>query len=247
MYPNWRSLCGIFTLAAASVAMLGCGSTSNTNVRAVNASPGFSNFTFQVGQTGIAAALPYGTEGVQPKGQYTTNDSSGAYRQVGAATGQTVLTYATPGKALASVKQSLLKNNFYTIVSIGSSPSMGLVVLTDNDSAPPSGQYNLRFANYSGYSPIDLYITAVGASPSGNPVMGNVGFNQPTYLPLAPGTLELQVTPHNGNLVLATAPFSPAAGSIYSVFFIDPTPGTGSYKLLIVTDPVSAMAKSSGK
>ncbi|MEO6829697.1 MAG: hypothetical protein ABI164_07780, partial [Acidobacteriaceae bacterium] len=132
MYPKWRGLCGTLTLAA-SLAFLGCGSSTTSNVRAVNASPGFPPFTFQVSQIGIASALPYGTEGVQPKGDnYSVIDTTGKYRIVGTGSNQIVSTYATPGKTLVSVKQNLVKNMSYTIVSIGNSPTMGLVVLTDN-------------------------------------------------------------------------------------------------------------------
>ena len=211
-----------------------------SNVRAVNASPGFAPFTYQVAQIGVASALPCGTEGVQPQGHYSTNDTSGAYRIVGTGANEVVTTYSTPGTALASTKQTLVKNGYYTVVSIGSSPNMALAVLTDNDTAPPSGQYNLRFLNYSGRGPVDVYITPVGDTPSGTPVIGNVGFNQtPGYLPLPPGTLEMQITPAGSTQVLGTMPFSPAAGSIYSVFFMDPAPGSSAFILLNVNDPVA--------
>ena len=246
MYPNWRGFCGILTLVV-SLAVLGCGNTSTSSVRAVNASPGFAPFTFQAAQIGFAAGLPYGTEGVQPKGQYATLDASGNYRIVGTGMNQTFATYVTPGTVLATAKQTLVKNGFYTVVSIGSSPTMGVVVLTDNDSAPPSGQYKLRFVNYSGYVAVDVYITAVGAIPAGNPTIGNVGFNNPIYQPFSPGTLEIQITPQgNQSTVLATAAFSPAAGQIYSVFFVDPNasqppPNSGltGFGISIVNDPVS--------
>lgn len=255
MYPKWRGLCGILTLAA-SLAVLGCGSSGNSNVRAVNASPGFALFTFQTGQTGFASGLPYGTEGVQPKGDnYSTIDTSGNYRIVGPANNQTLSTYATPGTTLASAKVTLVKNGYYTVVSYGASPTMALAFLTDNNSAPPSGQYKLRFVNYSTYSAVDVYIVPVGGVPSGNPTIGNVSFNNPVYLPLSPGTLSILITPTgDASTVLSAAPFSPAAGNIYSVFFVDPNPshpppnpGTAGYGISIVNDPVSATTtKSSG-
>ncbi|MEO6829404.1 MAG: DUF4397 domain-containing protein, partial [Acidobacteriaceae bacterium] len=125
-------------------------------------------------------------------------------------------------------------------VSIGHSPTMGLAVLTDNPTAPPGGQSNLRCLNYSGFSTVDVYITPVGNAPSGNPVVGNLGFNQNAgYVPTAAGTLELQVTPHGSTQVLATAPFSPTAGSDYSIFFMDPAPNSSSNILLVVNDPLT--------
>ncbi len=255
MYPKWRGLCGILTLAL-SLAILGCGSSGNSNIRAVNASAGFAPFTFQTGQTGFAAGLPYGTEGVQPKGNYVTDDTSGNYRIVGPAANQSLSTYVTPGSTLATSTVTLVKNGYYTAVSFGTSPTMGLAFLTDNNSAPPSGQYKLRFVNYSGYTAVDVYIVPVGAIPSGNPTIGNVGVNSPVYLPLSPGTLSILVTPTgDASTVLSAAAFSPAAGNIYSVFFVNPNPGgtappnpgvTG-YGILVVNDPVSATTtKSSG-
>lgn len=248
MYPNWRSICGTISLAA-SLALLGCGSTTTSNVRAVNASPGFAPFTFQVSQIGIGS-IPYGTEGVQPKGDnYSKIDSSGNYRIVGTGTNQPVSTYVTPGTTVVSVKQTLVKNASYTIVSYGSSPTMGLAVLTDNNSAPAGGQYNLRFLNYASHGPVDVYITAVGSVPSGTPTIGNVDFNNQSlgYLPLPPGTWTMQITQAGDpSIVLATAPFSPAGGQIYSVFFVDPNAaqpppnsGLAGYGILVVNDPIS--------
>jgi hypothetical protein len=246
MDRKWRGYCGILSLAA-SLAMLGCGSTGNTNVRAVNASPGLSNFTLQVGQIGIAAGLPYGTEGIQPQGQYATTDSSGNYRHVAAGNNETLSVYSTPGTTLYSTKQTLLPNSSYTIVLLSPAPSFQLQTLTDDDSAPTSGDYKLRVMDTYVGGALDVYITAVGNMPSGNPVVGNIQFQQvSSYMQESPGTLEIQMTPHGvPGTVLATAPFSPAAGSIYSVFLLGPDTGANTYKVLVVNDPVSTSTSSS--
>ena len=247
MYPKRRGLCGILILAA-SLTVLGCGSSGNSNVRAVNASPGFAPFTYQVAQIGVASSPPYGTEGVQPQGDYTTSDTSGNYRFVGAGANQSLLTYVTQGTPLTSVQQSFLKGTYYTIVSLGSAPNMALMTLTDDDSAPQSGDYKLRFMDASGTAgPVDVYITAAGVGGTGGtnatPIIGNIQFRQVTsYLQLSPGTLQVQVTQQgNPSNVLLTAAFSPAGANIYSLFLLDPAnSGTGAYGLLVVHDPVSA-------
>jgi len=242
MYSNWRGFCGALTLAA-SLITLGCGNSNNANVRAVNASPGLTGFTVQVGQTGIASSLPYGTEGVQPKGQYATTDSSGNYREIGAGSNQTVRVYQKPGTALASQKANFLRNNFYTVVTMSPAPAIHLLTLTDDNSAPNSGNYKLRFIDAGPKAgPVDVYITAVGAHPTGNPVIGNIQADQVTsYLQLAPGTLQVQITPHGSqSIVLLSASFSPAAGSIYSVFFLDPPDASSNvYGMLTVHDPIN--------
>jgi hypothetical protein len=242
MYPSWRGFCGSLTLAA-SLAVLGCGSSSTSNVRAVNASPGYAPFTFQVGQTEIAG-LSYGTEGVEPKGQYSTVLSTGIYRPIGAGTNQTVTAYTAPGSpALATATQTFAANTNYTVVSVGTSPGMQLVTLTDNGTGANSPGGSFRFLDTATTTgSIDVYITPVGGSPSGNPVIGNLPFNHlQNYI--AASTGEIQVTPHGSTQVLATAAFSPAGGALYSVFFLDPNPAStsgSSYSLLIVNDPVPA-------
>jgi hypothetical protein len=255
MYSKWRGVCGILSLTA-SLAMLGCGSSGNSFVRAVNASQGSPGFTIQAGQTGIVGGLPYGTEGVQQQGQYSTLDTSGNYRPLGAGSNQALTVYSSPGTVLASMKQSFLKNTFYTIVVIAPVPNMEFQVLTDDNTAPTSGDYNLRVMDASTQAgAVDIYITAVGAGVGGNPVVGNIQFQQVVKIPqLPPGTLEVQVTPAgNPSKVLAIQPFSPAAGKDYSIFFLDPPngsiapdppggPGTNQYGVLVVNDPVTGAA-----
>ena len=243
MYSKWRGFCGILSLCA-SLALLGCGSTSNTNVRAVNASQGLTgNFTIQVGQTGIASSLPFGTEGVQPKGQYSTDDTSGNYRAVAAGANQPLVAYTTPGNKLVSTTQTFAANAYYTIVTLSPAPAIQLQTLTDDDTAPQSGDYKLRVMDTStSAGAVDVYITALNAGPSGSPLVVNMQFQQvtPSYLQEPPGTLEVYVTPHgNTSMVLASKKFTPAAGKIYSVFFLDPpAAGATNYGVLIVNDPI---------
>ena len=101
MYSKWRGLCGILSLAG-SLTLLGCGVNGNSYVRVVNASPGLANYTVIAGQTPIVSSIPYGTEGVQQQGNYSTADTSGNYRPLGSGNGQSLYVYSTPGTNLAS-------------------------------------------------------------------------------------------------------------------------------------------------
>lgn len=250
MYSKWRGLCGILSLAG-SLTLLGCGVKGNSYVRVVNASPGLANnFTVVAGQTQIVAALPYGTEGVQQQGQYSTTDTSGNYRPLGAGTSQPLYVYATPGTNLASATQTFIKSTPYTIVL--ESTALEFQVLTDN-TAPSGG--GLRVVDASTMAgAVDVYITAAGGTPGGTPAVGNMTFQQVTnpYLPSASGSLEVQVTPAgNPSKVLATALFSPASGKTYSIFVLDPpnpsapimppaipaVPGANTYGVLVTNDP----------
>lgn len=243
MYINWRKFCGMVAVSTSLLAM-GCGSSGNSNVRTVNTSVGLTGYSIQVGQTIVASSLPYGTEGVQQPGQYATTDASGKYRPIGAGNTQGVLLFQTPGTNLATQTNSFLKSGYYTVVNLDPLPGIQLVVLTDNDSPPTSGDFKLRLMHASpSAGAVDVYLTAPGGSVVGTtPVLSNFQFGQvtQTYFDIAPGSYEVQVTPHgNPSSVVITKAFSPSAGSIYTAFALDPAPGTNTFGLLITNDPVS--------
>ncbi len=228
--------------------LTGCGSLSVTNVRAVNASPGLTNYTVQVGTTQIISNMPYGTEGVSQEGNYVSVDTSGNYRPVGAQVNEPVLVYAqTATSPMAQVSQTLTQNDYYTIVTSGPAAGVGLVVLTDDDSAPKSGDYKLRFMDTSTQAgPLDVYIVPPGTNLSGaTPVLSGITNGQVSaYLQLAPGSYILQVTRYGDKTaVLYSVVFAPAANGIYSAFFLDPPSATSTdYGVLVTTDPVAAVA-----
>jgi hypothetical protein len=249
MYSKWRGLCGILSLAG-SLTLLGCGVKGNSYVRVVNASPGLSDFTVVAGQTAIVSALPYGTEGVQQQGQYSTTDTSGNYRPLGAGTSQPLYVYTTPGTKLASTTQTFIKSTPYTIVL--ESTALEFQVLTDN-TAPSGGGVRVMDASTMAGA-VDVYITAAGATPGGAPAVGNMTFQQVTnpYLPPTSGSLEVQVTPAgNPGKVLAILPYTFASGKTYSIFVLDPpnpsapivpptmqpVPGANTYGVLVTNDP----------
>ena len=243
MYINRRNFCGMVALSASLLAM-GCGSSGNSNVRTVNTSVGLTGYSVQVGVTGVAFSLPYGTEGVQQPGQYASTDASGKYRPIGAGTNQSVVLYQKVGTNLATKTQSFLKGGYYTVVNLNPPPGILLLVLTDNDSAPTSGNFKLRVVHSSpSAGSVDVYVTAPGGSVVGaTPLLSNLQFGQvtQTYFQLAPGTYEVQVTPHgNPSSVVITKTFTPTAGNIYTAFTLDPAPGTSDFGLLITNDPVS--------
>ena len=252
MYSKWRGFCGILSLAG-SLTLLGCSVNGNSYVRVVNASQGLSGFTVAAGQTALVSGLPFGTEGVQQQGHYSDIDFSGNYRPLGAGNGQGLYVYTTPSTKIASTTYSFIRSTPYTIVLQAPASALAFQVLTDNNTAPGSGNYSLRVMDTSAMAgPVDVYITAVGAGVGGTPVIANMQFPNVTnpYLQLSPGTLEVQVTPAgNPSKVLAIQPFSPASGKVYSIFFLDPPnasvaidpptgTGTNKYGVLVVNDPV---------
>lgn len=250
MYSKWRGLCGILSLAG-SLTLLGCGVKGNSYVRVVNASQGLSDYTVVAGQTTLISALPFGMEGIQQQGQYSTTDSSGNYRPLGSGTSEPLYVYTVPGTNLLTTTQTFIKSTPYTIVL--ESAALEFQVLTDN-TAPSGG--GLRVVDTSTMAgPVDVYITAAGASPSGPPAVGNMTYQQVTnpYLASTSGSLEVQVTPAgNPSKVLAILPYTFASGKTYSIFVLDPpsasapivppavpaVPGANTYGVLVTNDPV---------
>jgi hypothetical protein len=259
MRQKWFGICGSVTLGA-GLLLAGCGTPSNSYVRAVNASPGLTNYTVQVGETPVVSSLPYGTEGVVQQGTYGAADTSGNYRPVGAGAKQSILVYQQSASSpLASQSQTLLQNSYYTIVTINPAPGTGLLTLTDDDSAPQGGGFKLRVVQTSSSAgAVDVYVTALagpnGVIPAANtltPALSNFTFGQvtQTYFALSPGTYAVQITPHgNPNTVLVQTAFTPVAGHIYTVFALDPPAGgAGKFGLLVTNDPVAATTASSSK
>lgn len=249
MYSKWRGLCGILSLAV-SLTMLGCGVNGNSYVRVVNASQGLSSFTVVAGQTPLVSSIPFGTEGIQQQGQYSTTDTSGNYRPLGSGNGQALYVYSTPGTNLVTSTQTFIKSTPYTIILESAASSLEFQVLTDN-TAPSGG--GLRVVDTSTMAgPVDVYITAAGAPVSGSPVVGNMTYQQVTnpYLPSTSGSLEVQVTAAgNPSKVLAILPYTFASGKTYSIFVLDPpnpsvaidppsSTGTNKYGVLVTNDPL---------
>ncbi len=231
---------------AVSAALLstGCFSPSNSYVRVVNASPGLTNFTVQASVINIVSNLPYGIEGVQQEGQYSgPADSSGDYRPVGAGTSQSIV--VTQGTStLATATQTLLLNGTYTVVLTNVPSHLGVLVTTDDESAPQSGDFKWRLVDVASTTgPIDIYLTPLGGSINGaTPIVSNLAFGQVTssYFQLAPGTDEIQVTQHgNTATTLQTATFTPTGGNIYTTYFLDPASSSGTFGFLTTHDPIA--------
>ena len=249
MRPTWRVFCGIVALSA-SMLLAGCGTSGNSNVRAVNASPTLNSFTLQVGTIGIVSDLPYGEVGVQPQGTHGAPDTSGKYRAIGAGTKQNVVVYqGTPTNVLGSQTLTLVKGTSYTFVTFGTAPSIGILTLTDNGAPPSSGDFGLRVVDTAGSAgPVDIYLTTPGEPLTGlTPILSGVTAGSVTqYLPEAPGSIAVQVTPHgNQGSVLIDETVNPTSGQLVTAFILDPPAGggPGQFGLLLTTDAGAAPAK----
>src|ERR1019366_362406 len=172
---------GLLCLIAAGLA--GCGSSS-AKARIVNASPGEGAITATIGGTSVASSLDYGT--------------GSSYATVSAGSVSLNVEQSSTSNSVLDEAVSLTSKSTYTILLANYSTSVTAVTLTDNNSSPSSGQFNLRLVQASpGLGAADVYVVSPGTSLSSTAArVTDLNFESAsTYLPLAAGTYEIYFTP----------------------------------------------------
>ncbi|MBZ5599566.1 MAG: DUF4397 domain-containing protein [Acidobacteriia bacterium] len=85
----------------------------------------------------------------------------------------------------------------YTLITDNFASAITPVLLTDDNTAPGSGDIKLRFVNAgAGAGDVDIYVLAPGTTPPGNPpTISNLALGSASsYQSLAAGTYEIFVT-----------------------------------------------------
>ncbi len=209
----WLSLALAFSLCFT----LGCGSSSSTTnpaqVRAMNASPVQQNINLLVDnitlQTGVIS---------QSAGAYTAETPGSHSVQVEAS-----------GSTTPLVTQNLTFNSGTSYTLLAVEPSFGsssliLTSLTDDNSAPTSGDLKLRIINASPeFGNLDAYVTAPGAGISGGPSVSNLAFQAASsYMTLPAGNYEVYFTIAGRQVIsVDSGQFSFAAGQIRTLVLMD--------------------------
>jgi hypothetical protein len=172
---------GLLCLIAAGLA--GCGSSS-AKARIVNASPGEDAITATIGGTSVASSLDYGTGS-----SYATVSSGSVTLNV---------EQSSTSNSVLNESINLTSKDTYTILLANYSTSETAVTLTDNNSSPSSGQFNLRLVQASpSLGAADVYVVSPGTSLSSTSAsVTDLSFESAsTYLPLSAGTYEIYFTP----------------------------------------------------
>jgi len=172
---------GLLCLIAAVFA--GCGSSS-AKARIVNASPGEGAITATIGGTSVGSSLDYGT--------------GSSYATVSSGSVSLNVEQSSTSNSVLDETISLTSKSTYTILLANYSTSVTAVTLTDNNSSPSSGQFNLRIVQASpSLGAADVYVVSPGTSLSSTAAsVTDLSFESAsTYLPLAAGTYEIYFTP----------------------------------------------------
>jgi hypothetical protein len=183
----------------------GCGS-SNANVRLVNAITGTSSVDMLLDNKNTISGISYGT--------------ASGYVKVGG--GSHNLIVEVTGNTSPLINQTFsFSSGDTTVVATNSSA----VVLTDDNSAPSSGNIRIRVINASpSLGSADVYVVASGTSISGlNPTFSNLAYQSSSgYQSLAAGSYQVIFTPVGQQFAeLTTNTQSFSTGQIRTVVALD--------------------------
>jgi hypothetical protein len=205
-------LCGIAFLTACGG---GGGSSSKTQLRAMNAVPDQTSVNFLLDGSSVASSVAYGVAN-----NYSETNSGSRHLQVQPASSTTTIVDQTIN--LAGGTNS-------TIIAANFSSSGTAIVLTDDTTAPTTGNIKLRIVNASpGLGTTDVYVVPPNTNlNSVSPSVDALGFESASdYLSLSAGTYFIAFTPQGSKFaVLFAGPFTFNAGQNRTVVGINNSSG----------------------
>ncbi len=183
MRRTWVLFCAFLGLIALASLTVGCGSSSNAKIRLVNATPDENSLDLLVDTKSAAAGVGYGA----------------ASSYVGVQTGSREFQIEPSGTTTILVDRTDTVNsgNSLTLVSLNFSYNTTSLLLTDDNSAPSTGDFKLRIINASpGMGAADVYaVTSDTDINSVNPTFSSLAFGSTsTYLTLPAGTYRIVFT-----------------------------------------------------
>lgn len=179
---SWALFASGLMLAGIMVFAPGCGSSGNASIRFVNVTPDQSSLDFLI-NSNDQGSVGYGTAS-----GYKAVRSGSEHLQV-EPTGTLTVIIDTTTTAASGAYLSLFSLNYSSAISH--------IVLTDDNSAPSSGNFKLRIVNASpGLGAQDVYIVPAGTDiTTVSPTYSNLRFGAASgYSSLAAGNYEIFFT-----------------------------------------------------
>ena len=235
MFRLLKALPLTLALAAFSFFAASCGSGSQSQIRVVNAIPDVPNNTpldIDVNGTKVITALAF--PNFQPSSGYT-KVASGSVTIAALDTGTTTQVLSSTGTLSGSTQ--------YTVVLAGFKANPSAVQITDNNSAPTSGNIEFRIihASPSGTTPVDVYIVPPGTDITNvTPQVG--GANPLAYtqasvyvsVAFAANGYAVIVTPSGNKVPIVNQNYTPPTGSIRTLVLVDNAGGGNGMSTLPV-------------
>jgi uncharacterized protein DUF4397 len=217
-----------FLAVSLTLAAAGCKSAgtiaANPQIRVMNASVEQPSLTFLLTTTTLSSGLAY------PTATDYTQEAPGGYTVHVEPAGTTATLINQP-----VVFQPGTSYTFIAAEAAFASPSLAPIFLTDDNSAPSSGQMKLRVVNSSpDVGNLDVYVVSPGKNLQGvSPTISNLGFQSATsYQSLAPGNYEIYFTAVGQKTILIdSGALTFHAGQIRTVVAFDATGGYTSTTL----------------
>jgi Domain of unknown function (DUF4397) len=201
----------------------GCGGGGKTRFQFVNAVPDVTNLDLLIDSTAVASNVAYGTTtGYQ-------NTQSGSHN----------IQIEPSGTSNSLLQQSVTfaSGSDTTVIASNFSSNISALVLNDNNSTPPSGDFNLRLVNGSpGLGATDVYIVAPGTDINtvASPTVSNLAFNSSTsYQSVTAGSFDIILTPAGQKIVaIDTGSLTFSAGQVRTFVGLNNPSGGFSYAVL---------------
>jgi hypothetical protein len=217
--------CAVLGLIALASFTIGCGSSSdNSKIRLVNATPDESSLDLLVDTKNVAGSVGYG--------------AASAYVSVGSGSRQLQVEPTGTTNVLIDTTPSIGAGSNLTLVSLNFSYNIGSVLLTDDNSAPTSGNFKLRIVNASpGMGAQDVYVVAFGTDLSSvEPTFSSLGFGSTAdYLTLAAGDYDVLFTvPGQKFINLDSGKLTLSAGQIRTLLALNNP--AGAFMSTLLTD-----------
>ena len=223
-FPSRPILLRASVLALAVVGLSGCQSVAGTSsssaeLRLVDAAtdPTLPGLDFYLGTTGLAYNLGPGT-----KTSYVPL-ASGSYTV-------SVSKDGSPTQVLASAGLGVSSNTHYTAVVGGNAATLGLTILTDQNTPAPTNQFAMRLLDQSAnIGAVDIYFVPSGGKLiTTSAAITNFTFGANSgYLALPAGTYQIVAVPAGTvpiatTVTLYTGPLvTYAAGSVRTSILLD--------------------------
>ena len=214
--------CTVLGLIALAFFTIGCGSSSNAKIRLVNATPDENSLDLLVDTKSVASGVGYG--------------AASAYASVSSGTRHLQVEPSGTTNVLIDTSSSVGSVSNLTLISLNFSFNISSVLLTDDNSAPTSGNFKLRIFNASpGMGAQDVYLVAFGTDiNSVDPTFSSLGFGSAAaYSTLAAGDYEVFFTePGQKFISLDSGKLTFSAGQIRTLLALNNPAGAFMSNLL---------------
>lgn len=204
---------------------VGCGDDPRTRLRIVHASPDAPAVDVLVNGSSVATGVAY-----KQSSDYLTVKSGTTRVQV-RPTGTTT--------DVIDVSPKLDENKDYTALAVNYVSSIEPLLLTDDNTIPPSGQARVRVVHGAPSAPnVDVYVTAPNADiNTATPVLTNVPFKAAAYQQFPAGDIRIRVAVTGTKIVaIDSGTLTLKAGQVRTVVALDNAGGGAPFQAIVLND-----------